>query len=188
MKVLIVASDKSELKAFPDKFIKIASGVGPVLSSAFTAFAIAEHHPDIVFSVGSAGSAGKLRIGDCISFSRVITPDSDISAYGLEKGYTLTSDRKKLGAIPLDGNSDYILSSSGTFAAKPGEGNLFFDAADMEAYGVALSSSLKGIPCYAVKIITDLIGNHVNLGTYGYTLRQLRILLPEKVEEVLSAL
>ena len=179
MKVLIVASDKSELKAFPDKFIKIASGVGPVLSSAFTAFAIAEHHPDIVFSVGSAGSAGKLRIGDCISFSRVITPDSDI---------TLTSDRKKLGAIPLDGNSEYILSSSGTFAAKPGEGNLFFDAADMEAYGVALSSSLKGIPCYAVKIITDLIGNHVNLGSYGYTLRQLRILLPEKVEEVLSAL
>ena len=58
----------------------------------------------------------------------------------------------------------------------------------MEAYGVALSSSLKGIPCYAVKIITDLIGNHVNLGTYGYTLRQLRTFLPEKVEEVLSAL
>ena len=185
MKVLLVASDKAELKPFGDECIKIVSGVGPILAAAAAAYAIAEYKPDVVFSVGSAGSMGKLKIGDVASFAKVITPDSDLSAFHLPPGSTLLPSRASLSAIALDGSSSLVLSSSGRFAS---ERSSLSDAADMEAYGVALSSSLKGIPCYAVKIITDLIGNHVNLGTYGYTLRQLRILLPEKVEEVLSAL
>ncbi len=187
MRVLIVASDKAELKAFPDTFEKVASGVGPVLAAASAAYAIAEHLPDVVFSVGSAGSAGKLSIGECVSFARVVSPDFDLSSYGLEVGSTLMGNRKILSSIELDRNSSYVLSSSGSF--NTGISLPFhYDAADMEAYGVAFAASMRHIPCFAVKVITDVIGEHVDLGEYGYTLRSLRSLLPLKVEEILSSL
>ena len=184
MKVLVAASDKAELKAFSDRYIKVASGVGPFLSASVTSYAIAEHKPDVVFSVGSAGSFGSLPVGACISFGRVITPDQDLTCYHLSPGATLLPDGKTLREIVLDRNSGYVLSTSGAFATVPREG----DAADMEGYGVALSAFLHSIPVFAVKVITDIVGSHVSLPEYGYTLRSLREKLPKKVEEIVKSL
>ena len=184
MKVLVVASSKTELSYFSGSYSKAVSGVGPVLAAAVTASAINEVKPDVVFSVGSAGSMGKLGIGECLSFGSVIMPDMDLTAYGLERGVTLLPAGKKMGRIMLDSNSDSILSTSSSFAAEPMPGA---DAADMEAYGVAVAASLSSIPCYAVKVITDIVGKHVSLKEYGTTLRSLLFKLPAKVEEVLQS-
>ena len=185
MKVLLVASDKAELKPFGDECIKIVSGVGPILAAAAAAYAIAEYKPDVVFSVGSAGSMGKLKIGDVASFAKVITPDSDLSAFHLSPGSTLLPSRASLSAIALDGSSSLVLSSSGRFAS---ERSSLSDAADMEAYGVALSAYLRKIPCYAVKLITDIVGEKITLGDYGYNLRTMREAMAAKVDGILRGL
>ena len=183
MKVLLVASDKAELKPFSDEYIKVVAGVGPVLAAASSAYAIAEHNPDIVFSVGSAGSMGKLKLGDVVSFSRVITPDSNLTAFHLPLGATLLPTRATVSSIPLDSTSEYILSSSGSFASIKDESS---DAADMEAYGVAIACYLKRIPCFAVKVITDIVGERISLGDYGYNLRAMRETMTAKVDEILA--
>ena len=64
MRILVVASDRAELAAFDDSFIKVVSGVGPVFAAASTASAIGQYKPDIVVSAGSAGSTGMLEIGE----------------------------------------------------------------------------------------------------------------------------
>ena len=187
MKVLIIASDRSELSAFSDGFVRIVSGVGPFLAAASAAAAIAEHHPDAVFSVGSAGSYGSLSVGECVSFGSVATPDQDLSAFHLRKGSTLLPSRATIGSIDLDRSSSLRLLTSGTFASAPCE-DMEADAADMEAYGVALSAFIAHIPCFAVKIITDIVGDGTRLSEYGFRLRDLRERMPAVVEEALRRL
>ncbi len=185
MKVLLVASDKAELKPFPDSYIKAVSGIGPVLSAAITASSIHEYKPDIVISVGSAGSAGRLKLGECVSFGRVISPDPDLTAFHLGRGSTILPTRATINGFVLDRNSEYILSSSSAFATVPFSSS---DASDMEAYGVAAAAYLQNIPCFAVKVITDIIGKRISMGDYGFNLRKLRDALLPEVERVISSL
>ena len=194
MKVLLVASSKAELAPFPSEacghdFVKCVCGVGPVLAAASAAAAIAANHPDAVFSVGSAGSYGTLRVGDAVSFGSVVSPDNDLTAFHMKRGAALLPSGATLSSVTLDRNSAYLLSSSGTFASLPHSPFIDSvpDAADMEAYGVAAASLLAAVPCRAVKIITDIIGDGMKLSEYGFRLRELRKRLPEKVLEVLSA-
>ncbi len=186
VKALVIASDKAELASFHDDFIKVVCGVGPILAAASAASAIAQYRPDAVFSVGSAGSLGVLRIGDCVSFGSVITPDHDLTAFRMKRGSTLLPSRATLHGITLDRSSSYVLSSSGTFASSCPP--LEADAADMEAYGIAVAAMTASIPCFAVKVITDVVGEKVSLPEYGYTLRSLRALLPERVAGILERL
>ena len=187
MKVLVVASSDQELKPFSDAFIRTVSGVGPILAAAATASAILEHKPDAVFSVGSAGSYGSLSVGDCVSFGSVVTPDQDLSLFHMKRGCTLLPSGAQIGEIRLDMSSSLVLATSGTFASSP---SLIAgaDAADMEAYGVALSAFIAHIPCFAVKIITDIAGDGMRLSEYGFRLRDLRERMPAVVEEALRRL
>ncbi|MBO8436859.1 MAG: hypothetical protein IAA97_07775 [Spirochaetes bacterium] len=184
MKVLVAASSAKELSSFPLSYRRVVTGVGPVLAAAMTAKAISEEKPDAVFSVGSAGSMGELSVGACISFGSVIFPDLDLTLYGFERGETLLPEGKRIGKIQLDKNSSRVLMTSSAFSSSPVD---FADAADMEAYGVALASSLYSVPCFACKVITDVVGVHITLKEYGLQLRSLLSKLPEKVEEVLHS-
>ena len=56
MKVLIIASDKGELKGFSDEYIKVVSGVGPVMAAVAASREIERVKPDCVISLGSAGA------------------------------------------------------------------------------------------------------------------------------------
>ena len=189
MKILVVVSDKAELAAFDDRFIGVVSGIGPVFAAAASAAAIAEYHPDVVVSAGSAGSLGPLEIGDCVSFGSVVYADMDLSAYHLLPGTSLAPDRRTFSSIRLASSSEHILASSAVFASDKTRYLPFHaSAADMEAYGVAMAAYLAGVPCFAVKAITDIVGNPIRLSDYGFTLRSLRSLLPERVEEVLKQL
>lgn len=187
MRILAVASDKAELTAFdPERYIRIVCGIGPVLAAAVSASAIAAHSPDAVVSVGSAGSFGSLAVGECVSFGSVVMPDQDLTAFRLGRGRTLLPSKATIGELRLDRSSDLILSTSSAFASGPPI--IPAHAADMEAYGVAAAAYLAGVPCFAVKVITDIVGSPIRLSDYGFTLRSLRSLLPERVEEVLKQL
>ena len=185
MRILVAASDKAELASFGDGYIKVVTGVGPVLAAAAVAAAAAVHHPDIIVSTGTAGSMGSIAIGDIVSFGSVISPDADLSAYGLKRGITLLPDHRKLSSISLDRSSRYVLSSSSALASEPVDG---VDAFDMEGYGVAVAAFCASVPCLAVKAITDIVGIRTEMNDYLSLRRSLVQMLPSKVSETIKAL
>ena len=185
MRILIAASDKAELSAFPDSYGRVITGVGPVLAAANTSLAISSFRPDVVISVGTAGSAGSLAVGDIVSFGSVVFPDADLTAYGLKRGTTLLPDHRKLSSISLDPSSHYVLSSSSAFASASAAG---VDAFDMEGYGVAVAALCGSVPCLAVKAITDTAGVRTEMKDYLKLRRSLVQMLPTKVSEVIGAL
>ena len=184
MRILVAASDSAELRGFGDGFLKVVTGVGPVLAAASVALAISKEHPDAVVSVGSAGSSGSLSIGDIVSFGSVIFPDADLTAYGMERGATLLPGHRKLSSLPLDPSSSLVLATSSSFASVPAAGA---DASDMEGYGVAVAAFLSGIPCFAVKAITDIAGEKLPMKEYLSIMRNLVMKLPGKVEEIIGS-
>ena len=189
MKVLVLASSKAEAKTL-DIYITVITGTGLVQAAAAASYAIAEHKPDVIVSAGSAGSFGRFQIGDIVSFGSVICPDNDLTRFGLAKGTALRADGKKLSILPLSGNTDYILSSSSSFESGQNRliGNIRPDASDMEAYGAAYAAFLKGIPCFAIKMITDIIGEDLRLPDYTSRLCEMRDRLPGVIEENLALL
>ena len=168
MKILVVVSDRAELAAFDDRFIKTVSGIGPVFAAAAAADSIIRYRPDVVVSAGSAGSLGKLDIGDCVSFGSVVYADIDLSAYHLRVGTSLTPDRRTFSSIRMASSSEHILATSAAFASS------------RERY--------SSIPCLAVKAITDIVGEKTDLGDYRKRLKEIRAKLPEMVLEEVAAL
>ena len=194
MKIMLVASDKGELKGLDDSFIKIVSGVGLVQSASSTAIALCTHKPDIVFSIGSAGaivSKNSLRVGEAYSFSYVATPDQNLTSFHIALGSTLDSNRTTFGAIRTeDSRSGLILGSSGTFYTKYQDWHdvLNVSAVDMEAYGVGVSAKKMGIPFYAVKLITDTVGDSSSIGKVQFNLREGRGKLIACVSAIVEAI
>lgn len=187
MKVLIVASDKAELKAFEGKdcYIPVACGIGIAQAAVYTALAIKEHDPDAVVSVGSAGGISeKAVIGSVISFDRVIDTDQDMTLFRLPLGSVLAPDRSTIGEMRFALGDDNTLCCSSKFAS--GKPSVEADAADMESYGVALASTVLKKRCLCFKLITDRVGEHTKLADYRRMVREGREELEKKVRETLG--
>lgn len=186
-KVLVIASDRNELKGLDESWKKCVSGVGPVMAAVQSVIAIEKYKPDVVVSTGSAGSLGRFRRGDVVSFSSVVTPDQDLTPFRVALGSTIGPDRATLGELfTLDRTSGYVLCSSGKFSSEvlPSHRILKADAADMEAYGVALASRYMGVGFYCVKLITDIVGDKSTVGDVLFSYREGR----ERVSSFLSSL
>ncbi len=183
MKVLLAASDKAELKGFSDDYIKAVTGVGPILAASITMREAMLSKVDVIVSIGSAGAiSDKLEIGRAYSFSSVITPDQNLTRFHLALGSTLDKSRATIGELRTgDRKSELVLASSGTFAASANS-SMKADAADMEAYGAAITAYNLSIPFYAVKLITDRVGDSSNIGKVAFNLREGRARLIELVD------
>ncbi len=187
--VLVVASDRNELKGLDEKWQKCVCGVGPIMASLHTAVAIEKYRPDAVVSVGSAGSLGRFHRGDVVSFSTVVTPDQDLTSMHVALGSTIGPDRATIGEVyTLDRTSGYILYSSGKFSSEvlPSHTLLRADAADMEAYGVGLAARYLGVSFYAVKLITDIVGEKTKVGDVAFSYREGRERLSSFLSSILS--
>ncbi len=192
MKVLVVASDKGELKGLDDRFIKVVSGVGPILAAVAASKSIERERPDIVISLGSAGAINPaLKLGCAYSFQKIVCPDQNLTAMHLALGTTLGRNRATIGEVETnERKSGLVLSSSGTFSTslRREHSELRADAADMEAYGVALATMEERIPFYALKLITDYIGDGSTIGDISFNLRLARENLICLLEDVLQGL
>ena len=166
------------------------TGTGLVQAAVAASYAIAEYKPDAVVSTGSAGSFGRFSVGDIASFSKVISPDNDLTRFHLPKGAMLSDNHQTIVTLPLVSENDYILSSSSAFESGDNRkiGDIAPDAADMEAFGVAYAAYKMHIPCLAVKMITDIIGEDLRLPDYSFRLRKMREELPSAIEKALSVL
>ena len=188
-KVLIVASDRNELKLFGDDYEKCICGVGPVFAAANAMKAAIECKAEVIVSVGSACSLGALEKGNVVSFSSVVCPDQDLTAMHLALGTTIDNRRTTVGALETDDRkSPYTIASSASFTSSLTEGlkALRADSADMEAYGVGIAARILNIPFFVVKVITDDVGDKSSIGDISFILREGRQKMLEKVRSLLE--
>ena len=190
-RVLVVASDKAEIKGLGNDFLTLVSGVGPIMAAARTSGEIIKTKADVVISVGTCGSLGRIKKGEVVSFSKVVTPDQDLSSMHLSLGATIDWNRSTIKELTTaDRLSGLTLLSSGTFTSSYRDVFSSFspDCVDMEAYGVGVAALSLGIPFYAIKLVSDIVGDHSTVGDISFSMREGRESLFEALRELRNSL
>lgn len=190
-RILVVASDKAEIKGLGNDFLTLVSGVGPIMAAARTSGEIIKTKADVVISVGTCGSLGRIKKGEVVSFSKVVTPDQDLSSMHLSLGATIDWNRSTIKELTTaDRLSGLTLLSSGTFTSSYRDVFSSFspDCVDMEAYGVGVAALSLGIPFYAIKLASDIVGDHSTVGDISFSMREGRESLFEALRELRNSL
>ena len=190
-RILVVASDKAEIKGLGSDFLTLVSGVGPIMAAARTSGEIIKTKADVVISVGTCGSLGRIKKGEVVSFSKVVTPDQDLSSMHLSLGATIDWNRSTIKELTTaDRLSGLTLLSSGTFTSSYRDVFSSFspDCVDMEAYGVGVAALSLGIPFYAIKLVSDIVGDHSTVGDISFSMREGRESLFEALRELRNSL
>lgn len=139
----------------------LITGVGPVEAAIGTATALARlsaagTRPDLVVSLGSAGSA---RLAHCGLYqaSAVAWRDIDASALGFEKGIVPFLDLPKALPLPLrlPGIEEATLSTGGNIVSGAAYAGIAEDMVDMETYAVQRACMQAGLPLIALRGISD---------------------------------
>lgn len=139
----------------------LITGVGPVEAAIGTATALARldaagTRPDLVVSLGSAGSA---RLAHCGLYqaSAVAWRDIDASALGFEKGTVPFLDLPKVLPLPLrlPGIEEATLSTGGNIVSGAAYAGIAEDMVDMETYAVQRACMQAGLPLIALRGISD---------------------------------
>ncbi|MDD7971668.1 5'-methylthioadenosine/S-adenosylhomocysteine nucleosidase [Roseinatronobacter alkalisoli] len=143
------------------RFEPVLTGVGPVEGGVVTAATLAalqgaDGLPDLVVSLGSAGSA---RLAHCGVYqaSAIAYRDMDASALGFARGVTPFLDQP--AEIPLahqiPGIAQASLSTGGAVISGAIYDAIAQDMVDMESYAVLRACQLFGVPLIALRGISD---------------------------------
>jgi len=137
------------------------TGVGPVEAAAATAFALAAltragTPPDLVVSLGSAGSA---RLDHCGLYqaSAVAWRDVDASALGFARGVTPFLDLPAVLPLPLrlPGIPAATLSTGANIVSGAAYDAIAQDMVDMETFATLRACMIAGAPLIALRGISD---------------------------------
>jgi adenosylhomocysteine nucleosidase len=143
------------------RFEPLVTGVGPVEAGVATAavlslLAAAGRQPDLVVSLGSAGSRS-LEQGEVYQASRVSYRDMDASPLGFPKGVTPFLDLPAVIDLPL--HIPEIRTASLSTGANIVSGNVYpsiaADMVDMETYAVLRACMRFSVPLVALRGISD---------------------------------
>ena len=139
----------------------LITGVGPVEAAISTAMALFAHEaagemPDLVVSLGSAGSA-TLEQGAIYQVSSVSWRDMDATALGFAPGTTPFLDEAAEVALPtpIDGLPTARLSTGGNVVSGEAYGALDADMVDMETHAVRRACVRFGVPVIGLRGISD---------------------------------
>jgi adenosylhomocysteine nucleosidase len=139
----------------------VLCGVGPVESAIATAAALAalaqvDSLPDLVFSLGSAGSR-TLEHAEVYQVSSVRYRDMDASPLGFERGVTPFADHGAVIEIPhrLQGIAAASLSTGASVVSGAGYERIETDMVDMECFAVLRAAQRFGIPTVGLRGISD---------------------------------
>jgi adenosylhomocysteine nucleosidase len=161
-RVLFVMATEHEygphLKARIDPLI---TGVGPVeaaVSAGATLAALSHRRamPDLIFSLGSAGSRS-LEHAEIYQVKSVAYRDMDCTALGFERGLTPFLDEPAVIEIPhaIPGIAAATLSSGGNIVSGAAYDSVESDMVDMETYSVLRAARRFKVPLVGLRGITD---------------------------------
>lgn len=169
-RVLFVMATQQEYGAhLQSRIDPLITGVGPVEAAMETARALAAlaHRgaaPDLVFTLGSAGSCRLAHTG-VYQVSRVAYRDMDASALGVEKGRTPFLDMPAVIEIAhrIRGVPEASLATGASIVSGAGYDTIAQDMVDMETFAVLRAAMRHGVPMMGLRGISD---GHTELSRY----------------------
>jgi adenosylhomocysteine nucleosidase len=159
--LFVMAVDAEYGPALKPRIRPLMTGVGPVeaavvLSHALTRLEAAGELPDLIVSLGSAGSRS-LEQAEVYQVTSVAYRDMDASPLGFEKGRTPFLDHP--AAIPLGlripGALEASLSTGGNIVSGAAYDLIAADMVDMETFAVLRCCQFFGIPLIGLRGISD---------------------------------
>ncbi len=164
----------------------LITGVGPVEAAAATAAALAhlERLPDLVFSLGSAGSR-TLEHAGIYQIASVAYRDMDASRLGFEKGLTPFLDEPAVVPIPhqLPDIPTASISTGAAIVSGPDYDGIAADMVDMESFAVYRAARRFGVPMIGLRGISD--GRDELTGLHDWT--EYLHLIDERLAEAVEA-
>ncbi len=163
--VLFVMAADAEYGVFlRTRISPLMTGVGPVeaavvLTKELARLAIQDDLPDLVVSLGSAGSA-KLDQAEVYQVSSVSYRDMDASAFGFEKGKTPFLDLPVAVELPLriPGIPAASLSTGANVVSGAAYQSIDADMVEMETFAILRACQSFGVPLIGLRGISD--GRH----------------------------
>ncbi|WP_424943540.1 5'-methylthioadenosine/S-adenosylhomocysteine nucleosidase [Aliiroseovarius crassostreae] len=159
--LFVMAADAEYGPHLQKRFTPLITGVGPVEGAVVTTAALADMRaagtlPDLVISLGSAGSA-KLRKTDVFQITDVGYRDMDASPLGFEKGVTPFSDMPAKLPLPLrvPGVAKASLSTGANIVHGAAYDVIDADMVDMESFAVLRACHRFDLPLIALRGVSD---------------------------------
>ena len=161
-RILYVMAAEAEYGARLRARIKpLITGVGPVEAAVSTAITLFAHEsagerPDLVVSLGSAGSA-TLKQGSIYQVSSVSWRDMDASPLGFERGTTPFLDEPAEVSVPtpIEGVPMARLSTGASVVSGTDYESVDADMVDMETHAVRRAARRFDIPIIGLRAISD---------------------------------
>ena len=160
--ILFVMADKAEYGPhLQQRFTPLMTGIGPVeaavtLTATLTALALRERLPDLVVSLGSAGSR-VLEQTEIYQATSVAYRDMDASALGFDKGVTPFLALPATIPLPLriPGLKEAPLSTGANIVSGPAYDAIDAQMVDMESYACLRACMHFDVPLVALRGISD---------------------------------
>jgi adenosylhomocysteine nucleosidase len=160
--ILFVMAAEAEYGPFlRSRFEPLMTGVGPVeaavvLTKALTQLDHAGDLPQLVVSLGSAGSS-RLEQTEVYQVTSVSYRDMDASALGFEKGRTPFLDLPATIDLPLriPGIAEASLSTGGNVVSGAAYAGIAADMVDMETFAVLRACQAYQLPLIGLRGISD---------------------------------
>ncbi len=190
----VMAVDAEYGRHLAKLFTPLMIGVGPVEAAANLAYALAglvraDEKPDLVISLGSAGSA-KLPQAEVFQASSVSYRDMDASPLGFEKGTTPFLDLPKVIELPISvpGVAAASLSTGANIVSGKAYASIEADMVDMETYACLRACQLAGIPLVGLRGISDGANELQHVGDWTQYLHIIDEKLANAVERLEGAI
>ncbi|MBB4095830.1 5'-methylthioadenosine/S-adenosylhomocysteine nucleosidase [Ochrobactrum pecoris] len=190
----IMAVDAEYGRHLAKLFTPLMIGVGPVEAAANLAYALAglvqaDEKPDLVVSLGSAGSA-KLPQAEVFQASSVSYRDMDASPLGFEKGTTPFLDLPKVIELPISvpGIAAASLSTGANIVSGKAYASIEADMVDMETYACLRACQLAGVPIVGLRGISDGANELQHVGDWTQYLHIIDEKLANAVERLEGAI
>ena len=159
--LFVMAIDAEYGDCLRRRFVPLFTSVGPVeaairTASALTGLAASGSSPDLVVSLGSAGSA-RLEQTRVYQASSVSYRDMDASPLGFEKGKTpfLELPAEVALEIQIDGLPRARLSTGANIVSGEAYASIDADMVDMETFAVLRACMMHDLPLVALRGISD---------------------------------
>jgi adenosylhomocysteine nucleosidase len=159
--LFLMAADAEYGDALRARILPLRTGVGPVEAAlatgiALTTLAAAGRLPELVVSLGSAGSR-RLEQGTVYQVSSVSWRDIDASPLGFPRGSVPFLDHPVETPLPtpVDGLPAARLSTGGNIVTGAAYDSIDADMVDMETYAIVRACTLFGLPLVGLRGISD---------------------------------
>lgn len=151
-----MAADAEYGPALRARIDPLITGVGPVEAAITVTRALCDACPDLVVSLGSAGSK-RLAQAQVYQVRSVAYRDMDASAFGFAKGVTPFIDHPVDMPLPLriPGLPDASLSTGANVVAGDGYDAILQDMVDMESFATLRCCQMFDVPLIGLRGISD---------------------------------